>query len=121
VLVGAFQDILYVYVLYFFEKQNSKKSAHKISIKPTIGSLSTCTINALIARLTAGGAATNYDVLVGKKSIGKMLENEDFAALPGPTYPIAGNKHFLPLCVNFTRVLRAAFELTDPKSAKRHR
>jgi hypothetical protein len=92
----------------FLRSKIVKQSAHKIFIKSTIGSLSTCTINALIARLIAGGAATNYDVLVGKKSIGKMLENEDFAALPGPTYPIAGNKHFQPLCVNFSRVLRAA-------------
>ena len=41
--------------------------------------------------MTAGGLATDYDVLIGKKSIGSFLEKEGFAALPGPTIPTPGN------------------------------
>jgi len=66
-------------------------------MKLTTGSLKSCSIRALLSRLTAGGLITNYDVLIGQKSIGKLLESEGFAALPGPTYPIAG--------VNFINVL----------------
>ena len=95
--------ILYLTFHYFkSHNQNStelgygidKRAFDAVVASPThtfpSGSLSTCSVNALIARLTAGGTATNYDVLLGKKSIGKILENEGFAALPGPTYPIAG-------------------------------
>jgi len=49
--------------------------------------LSELTIEALRARLTAGGVTTNHDVIMGKKSMGLFLENEGFAALPGPTIP----------------------------------
>jgi hypothetical protein len=43
-----------------------------------------------IHRLTAGGLATDYDILIGKKSMGMFLEQEGFAALPGPTLPTPG-------------------------------
>ncbi len=56
------------------------------------GSLSQCTINALRARLAAAGLANDYDILVGKKSMGTFLENQGFAALPGPTRPVPGQQ-----------------------------
>ena len=52
-----------------------------------------CTIEALRSRLTAGGSVSNYDVFLGKKSMGYLLEQEGFAALPGPTYPRQGLKY----------------------------
>jgi len=55
------------------------------------GSLDDCTINALRARLTSGGAATDFDVFFGQKSMGYFLEREGFAALPGPTFPKPGS------------------------------
>jgi hypothetical protein len=67
-----------------------EKCARKMKMKLTTGSLKSCSIRALLSRLPAGGLITNYDVLIGQKSIGKLLESEGFAALPGPTYPIAG-------------------------------
>ena len=47
------------------------------------GSLNSCSINAL--------RATDYDVLIGRKSMGYFLEKEGFASLPGPTIPTPGS------------------------------
>ena len=55
------------------------------------GSLNSCSINALRARLTSGGLSTDYDVLIGRKSMGYFLEKEGFASLPGPTIPTPGS------------------------------
>jgi hypothetical protein len=78
----------------------SKRAINSAVASPTnsfpTGSLKSCSIRALLARVTSGGLATNYDVLIGQKSIGKLLELEGFAALPGPTYPTPGNARDLP-------------------------
>ena len=55
----------------------------------------TAPIEALRARLTSGGLFSNYDVIIGKKSMGLFLEKEGFAALPGPTIPVPGMIDFL--------------------------
>ena len=59
--------------------------------------MSELTIEALRARLTAGGLVSNYDVIIGNKSMGLFLENEGFAALPSPTNPTPGVYHHMAM------------------------
>jgi hypothetical protein len=60
-------------------------------------------------RLTAGGLATDYDVLIGQKSMGMFLEKEGFAALPGPTVPTPGELFDLIFFNSRTNGLKPVF------------
>jgi len=51
--------------------------------------LDDCSVTALLSKYVSQGLQ-EWDVIAGKESIGMLLQNEGFDALPGPKYPIAG-------------------------------